>query len=255
MPLLTIGNTQFPARLVIFDKDGTLIDFHHLWAQKTVAAVEHLVRTTGGSAALRSDLYTTLGYDPHHHTFAAQSPVVTAAMPTLRILAASALYRAGWGWLDAELIAEAHFITAMNNTFTADMLRPTADLVTLFQQLSAADVAIAVVTSDDHDPTAATLHMFGLDGYVNFIAGADDPYPHKPDPAALLAACAHVGVSPEETIMVGDSTTDLLMAQRAGLGLRVAVLTGLMGSDVLAPLADVVLSSIAEITVASKGSP
>ena len=51
----------------------------------------------------------------------------------------------------------------------------------------------------------------------------------------------------KRAVMVGDSTTDMLMAQRAGVGLRVAVLTGLMDRAVLAPLADVVLDSIGEI--------
>jgi hypothetical protein len=41
------------------------------------------------------------------------------------------------------------------------------------------------------------------------------------------------------------------MAQRASVGLRVAVLTGMMDRTVLAPLADLVLSSIGEIRVVS----
>jgi phosphoglycolate phosphatase-like HAD superfamily hydrolase len=50
--------------------------------------------------------------------------------------------------------------------------------------------------------------------------------------------------------MVGDSTTDMLMGQRAGIGLRVAVLTGMMDSATLAPLAHVVLPSIEGISIA-----
>jgi phosphoglycolate phosphatase-like HAD superfamily hydrolase len=249
MPLLHFGSVPFAARLVVFDKDGTLIDFHHLWAQKTVHAVERLVEAVRGGAGLRDELYFSLGYDPQRHRFASQSPVVTAAMPTLHIIAASVLYRHGWGWLDAELLADAHFLAAMNGVFAPDMVRSTADLPALFATLSARGVAIAVVTSDDHSPTAATLEILGVARYVDFFAGADDPYPHKPDPAALFAACAQVGVAPAETVMVGDSTTDLLMAQRAGVGLRVAVLTGMMAQEVLAPHADVVLSSVGDISV------
>jgi phosphoglycolate phosphatase len=106
-----------------------------------------------------------------------------------------------------------------------------------------------VVTSDDRDPTIAALTWQQVIEQVAFIACADDGYPHKPAPDALLAACAATGVPLARTVMVGDSTTDMLMAQRAGAGLRVAVLTGTMDAAILAPLADVVLDSIEEIRV------
>jgi phosphoglycolate phosphatase-like HAD superfamily hydrolase len=110
-------------------------------------------------------------------------------------------------------------------------------------------VQIAVVTSDDRAPTVAALTWFEVLDQVAFIACADDGYPYKPAPEAVWAACKATGIAPERTVMVGDSTTDMLMAQRAGLGLRVAVLTGTMDTTVLAPLADIVLESIGEIRV------
>ncbi len=50
MARLTLGNHIFDADLIIFDKDGTLIDFKHLWAQKTMAGVEQLMKAIDGSA-------------------------------------------------------------------------------------------------------------------------------------------------------------------------------------------------------------
>ncbi len=83
-----------------------------------------------------------------------------------------------------------------------------------------------------------------------FVAGADDVYPPKPAPEAILAACAQVGVTPARTMMVGDSTTDMLMAQRAGVGFRLAVLTGVMDRATLEPHADLVLASLEQMSVA-----
>jgi phosphoglycolate phosphatase-like HAD superfamily hydrolase len=45
----------------------------------------------------------------------------------------------------------------------------------------------------------------------------------------------------------------MVMAERAGAGCRAAVLTGVGARDALAPHADVVLNSIAEISV-TKGA-
>ena len=83
MAQVTLGSHIFDADLIIFDKDGTLIDFKHLWAQKTIAGVEQLIAAIDGSAALRHDLYHTLGYDPVVNEFAMQGPVITAAMSKL----------------------------------------------------------------------------------------------------------------------------------------------------------------------------
>lgn len=258
MAELSFGNHLFDADLVIFDKDGTLIDFAELWAYYTTSAVEALVATveTSGakSASLRADLYAMLGYDPTHRRFDTQSPVVTAPLPTLYTLAAGVLYRHGWGWLDAELQVQHAMIPVMNEPLRREMVHATAPLPALFAALRAAGVQIAVITSDDRTPTLAALTWLDVAHEVAFVACADDGYPYKPAPEAIWVACQTLGVDLARTVMVGDSTTDMLMGQRAGVGLRVAVLTGMMDTTVLAPLADVVLPSIGEIRAVDKNA-
>jgi phosphoglycolate phosphatase-like HAD superfamily hydrolase len=266
MAELAFGTRIFDTQLVIFDKDGTLIDFAGLWAHYVLNAVEALVASIEGTGEkpatdmqkvmqkvqngdLRAGLYEIMGYDPAIDRFDSQSPVVTAPLPTLHTLAAGVLYRHGWGWLDAELQVQRTFGPVMSAPLPREMVRPTAPLPSLFGALRAAGVVIAVITSDDRAPTLATLEWLGVLDQVAFIACADDSYPFKPAPEAIWAACEATGVPLERTVMVGDSTTDMLMGQRAGVGLRVAVLTGAMESNVLAPLADIVLKSIGEIQV------
>jgi len=45
-----------------------------------------------------------------------------------------------------------------------------------------------------------------------------DDHPSKPHPAMLQAAMAEAGVTPERTVMVGDTTFDMEMALAAGTG-------------------------------------
>jgi phosphoglycolate phosphatase len=253
MALVLFGDRPFDARLIIFDKDGTLIEFEALWAAKTIQGIERLVgalrddpRATG---SLRTELYAILGYDPSAHRFAPHGPLITAAMPKLYTLAAGVLYRHGWGWLEAELLVERELVPGMRDAFDPAMLKPFADLPALFATLAHAGVGLAVVTSDDAGPAARTLALLGVDGHVGFVAGADSGYAPKPGPEAVLAACGRYGVDPAQVAVVGDSTTDLLMGRRAGAGLCVAVCSGLAGRAELAPAADIVLESIAQIAL------
>jgi HAD superfamily hydrolase (TIGR01509 family) len=209
--------------------------------------VERLLDAVGGSASLRCDLYQTLGYDPSSDRFATNGPVITASLPHLNIIAATILYQHGYGWLEGYLLVEEHFARGVADTFNPSMLRPLADLPALFGDLSAHSVGVALVTSDDHAPAQQTLEIFGVAHHVGFVVGGDDGFAHKPSPEALLAACERFQVSPQRAVMVGDSSTDMIMAQRAGFGLCVGVLSGPMERSALDGSAHVVLDSIAQI--------
>ena len=80
----------------------------------------------------------------------------------------------------------------------------------------------------------------------DFIAGYDSGHGAKPGPGQLLAACAHLGIAPEETLMVGDSSHDLMAGRAIGAG-TIGVLTGLASEEQLAPLADAVLPDIGHL--------
>jgi phosphoglycolate phosphatase len=71
--------------------------------------------------------------------------------------------------------------------------------------------------------------------------------PIKPAPDALLHLCGLLGVAPARTAIVGDSPADLQMGRAAGAGLVVGVLSGVGVREELAPYADVILQSIAEL--------
>jgi phosphoglycolate phosphatase len=57
------------------------------------------------------------------------------------------------------------------------------------------------------------------------VVGEEDVSAHKPDPQGLCKTIAALGAVPENTVYVGDSTTDAQTARRAGVPF-VAVLTG-----------------------------
>lgn len=256
MAPVRFGDMTCDADLVIFDKDGTLTDFAFMWGTRTVAGIEALTAAAcrahpelGDGVELRRDLFRTWGYDPASEQFASNGPLLTGTMAQLYAIAAGVLFQHGVGWLDADVLVQTVMRPLLAEPLGIDEILPLADLPALFASLQQAGVRVAVVTADDDAPTRRTLEMVGAARFVDFLAGADSGHGVKPAPDPVWAACAATGVEVGRAVMVGDSTTDMLMAQRAGVGLRVAVASGWMSAESLASAADVVLGSIREIGV------
>jgi phosphoglycolate phosphatase len=245
MAWLRFGHMPFDADLVVLDKDGTLIDFDFIWGRLAVVWIERLA---AGDAALAQDLYCSFGYDPIQQCTDPQSPLAIATTAQVQTIAAGALYRHGVPWPEAEDRARQAFDTDADYPL-ASLVRATGDVVGLLETLRIGGVHVAVVTTDHRPDTERTLDILGIAHLVDLLICGDDGLPTKPAPDMLLATCERLAVAPARAAVVGDTLGDLLMAQRAGAGLRVAVLSGAGDRALLARHADVVLDSIDDIAL------
>lgn len=59
--------------------------------------------------------------------------------------------------------------------------------------------------------------MIDAHGFRLATAQCADDHPSKPDPSMVAAALAETSVSPENAVMIGDSTFDMQMARAAGI--------------------------------------
>ena len=75
---------------------------------------------------------------------------------------------------------------------------------------------MAVLTNKPVGPARAICKGLGLSPYFFRIYGGDSFATKKPDPLGLLALMAEADVTPEETLMIGDSDVDVRTARNAG---------------------------------------
>jgi phosphoglycolate phosphatase len=230
--------------LVIFDKDGTLIEFDLMWGGWVDDIASGLEGSTG--LALRDGLYEMLGVDPN--TGLVYWHGLMAATPMARIREAIEAYVAASG--AGEAAALAAVAAAWYAPDPVGLARPVTDLRALLARLRHRVARFAVATSDDREPTERTLDALGIAGEMATLACADDGFPNKPAPDPVLRICERLGVDPGRAAVVGDSPADLRMARAAGAGRVIAVLTGVGDEATLAPLADIVLSSIEQLAPA-----
>lgn len=250
MALLIAGETRFDAGLVVFDKDGTLLQFDAMWGSLLIGAVEALAPHTEQGAALAADLFEAMGYDPARRWTDPHGPWAMATTEQGMTILAATLYRHGQPWHLAEAAVRAAWQSVLAPGALPDLVRPTADLVAFFTALRRAGARVAVDTTDDRAATEATLRLLNVDQLVDRLICGDDGLPGKPAAERLLATCRALGVPVARTAMVGDTVFDILMGRRAGAGLVVGVLTGASDRAALAEHADVVLDSVDQIEVA-----
>lgn len=227
-------------RLVIFDKDGTLIDFHAMWSAWMEGLAERLEAGTG--QALRADLYAAMGYDAAARRAVADGWLAATPMARLWDLTAAFLQGRGLARREAEAAVAAAWF-APDPVATA---QPVTDLPALFGRLRGQGLKLAVATTDDRGPTMATLEALGALKWLDKVLCADDGVPVKPAPDMVLEICREVGAAPKQTLVVGDSVHDMAMARAAGAR-AVGVLTGVTGREVLAQTAEAVLESVAKL--------
>lgn len=85
----------------------------------------------------------------------------------------------------------------------------------VLQALHKNNVKTALITRSFRNVLGNMLEHHGLIGAFDVIIAREDSEKHKPDPEPLFKAMEELGANPEETIMVGDSETDLLAARNA----------------------------------------
>jgi phosphoglycolate phosphatase-like HAD superfamily hydrolase len=230
--------------LLIFDKDGTLIEFHLMWGGWVDLLATRLEAASG--LELREGLYALLGVDLETGVVHAHGLLAATPMSRIRDAVAAFVADAGAGADQAEVAVD----QAWDAPDPVALARPVTDLGALFAKLRPSVGLFAIATSDDREPTVRTLEALGIAGEFADLSCADDGIPNKPAPDPVLRLCERLGVPPDRTAVVGDSPADLRMGRAAGVARTIGVLTGVGDLATLEPLADVVLPSIEDLASA-----
>lgn len=107
---------------------------------------------------------------------------------------------------------------------------------------------MSVVTTRDKKGTLRFLEQFDLAKYFDIIVTGLSTSRIKPYPDPILFAAQHMGVEPEECLMIGDTTVDMRAGKSAGAQ-TVGVLCGFGEEEELLRLgADAILKTTPDLT-------
>ncbi len=181
------------------------------------------------------DLDGTLVDSVYQHVFAWQRALqdLDIAVPLWRVhrrigmgsdLLAAAVLRESGHQLTAQ---EREQLTQLHGKYYAEQsasVRPLPGARELLDRLDELGLAWGIATSGGKEETAPVLDMLGVQGRCPVVTGDDVPFA-KPDPHLFVAGANAIATDPQDAVVVGDSTWDMLAARRSG-AIGVGLLTG-----------------------------
>ncbi|WP_340034185.1 HAD-IA family hydrolase [Paenibacillus sp. FSL E2-0202] len=252
MPVLHINDECVPCSGILFDKDGTLLDLLATWgnwAELVLRGLEDQLAIMGaGFIVERSKVLGTqydpqgklIGYDP-------AGPLTMATEEESYGVLAWQLYAAGVPWNEALTRVKSITKNAMYELRRRRMAQPLAGLHSFLEQCSAASLKLGVVTSDGAKTTGEHLEWLNVAGYFDSVVTRDRVKNGKPAPEMAELACRELGLSPEETIIIGDSNADMQLGKGAGLRLAIGISASGDGEHLID--ADVIISGFNELRI------
>jgi pyrophosphatase PpaX len=178
-----VTRTIFPARAVLFDWDGTLLN--------SFAADQRAYRAMFLALGIR---FTSEDLARHYHP------------DWYRVYRAAGIDRSRWNQADRL------WRTAYAREKPRLLPAARAVLKTLAQRFT-----LGLVTSGSRDRVCLQLENLGVTTHFAVRVCAEDASPAKPHPAPLKMALGLAGLAPQESVYVGDSPQDIEMARRAGV--------------------------------------
>jgi phosphoglycolate phosphatase len=227
-------------RGILFDKDGTLLDFFETWIPAYKAAAK-VAAAFADNPAMADRMLRATGFDPESEAF-----------DPLSLLAGGTTAQICDAWADeAGLVERDRFLQQVHDAmddYAARYPVPIAEgLDVLFERLASRGYVLGIATMDSEVVAKVTAETLGLSRWLAFLAGYNSGHGAKPEPGMVLGFCAATGLTPAEVLVIGDTDRDVNMARNAGAGMVVGVLTGASPADQLARIADRVLESVFEI--------
>ncbi len=213
---------------VVFDKDGTLVDFHQTWD----AAVGDALRETAVDDATLKEAAAVLKFDLDANTILATSALIAESNDVIFELVAPIL--------DAERL----FSIATERSCTT--VTPATGLPDTLHQLRGNGVKLAIATNDYESVVDAQLATLGWANLFETRVGSDSGFGAKPEPGMILGVLAQLGVEPADAVMVGDTGHDIEAGTKAGVR-TVLVTNGQKPPTAVSEQADLVISDLSKL--------
>ena len=201
-------------KIVVFDKDGTLLDFDSFWVAITDRAIEDMLVRIDCPNLTKKEFLETLGV--HDGTVDIDGELCGGSYSSMGDVLYRVLVEHGSniGREDLFEIAISCFSDAMK---VGTVVPDCEDIRGVLGGLTDAGIKIILVTNDNLTGAKLCLEQLGIYDMFDGIYADDGEHPSKPDPYYADEICKKYGVDHDSVVMVGDTDVDMRFAKNAGI--------------------------------------
>ena len=239
---------RIPCRLVIFDKDGTLIDFAATWVPLIRKRAQLLVKSLGRNGELEALLLKSWGIDPVSGRIDPRGPCPVSPRSEEIVTGTLTLYQQGYPWDEAKQAVTTAFDETDRTTDRREMSKGVDGIHPFLTRLKSKGFSLALATNDERQDTETVLSSLDLQNVFDLVVCAGEVTPPKPHPGIVLAICERLSIPLKETVFIGDTVGDMIAGKNAGVALTIGVVEGgITPREELEKVADVVFDSIRDL--------
>ena len=235
--------------LMIFDKDGTIIDLHQYWYSMLFYRSEFICENLNLAEEDIYGLMDAMGIDVEGRRIKVTGPVGLRKREIVMLTAVDYLNSKGFPD-EVDLCREA-FAQADKASISLleDIVKPIDGLFQLFISLKNESCKIAIATSDISERTWLVIEYLGLKDKIDLVVGSDMVEIEKPHPEAIELILSKLAISPINSLIVGDTEADIKMGMNAGLRGAIGVASGVTSRESLLKFTNYVVPNISNLKV------
>jgi phosphoglycolate phosphatase len=235
--------------LVIFDKDGTLIELFHYWSQMVALRARLICEALGLETQHQAGLRWALGVDEKADCLRPEGPVGLKKREV--VINAATDYLDGIGHQDTLWLCEQAFERAdeISSGDLSRFIRPIRGAVSLMAALHDRGCRVALATVDVSRRARLAMEFMGASETLDLIVAGEEVSRSKPDPEMIHIILDRLGVDRSQAVMVGDALNDVQMGVNADLTASIGVLTGFATAEQMRTLTSFIARDVSEITV------
>ncbi|MGE3609181.1 MAG: HAD family hydrolase [Bacteriovoracaceae bacterium] len=221
--------------LIIFDKDGVLVDLDHYWCEmlklRGKVLTEKFFKSHDQNFHFK-ELIFTMGIDRNNPTALDKNgPIGSKPRSYVANLAHQYLLQQGVH-LKSDDVEEAfkQADTLSLENFSS-LLKSPIGVADFIAQAHARGLKMAIATSDISERAMISMRALGLENYFSLFIGSDCVKNCKPHPESIEIILNKLNIDRTRAMMIGDHLVDMEMAKKANLKYRIAVQTGVPLSE------------------------
>jgi phosphoglycolate phosphatase len=243
-------SSSLPVKLIIFDKDGTLVSnkahFDDWFRDLVSKYIDLIPKRFDTISCTAENLWVALGYNVELSTFEKDSIAITGNLKDMKNRICYFIYSQEYS---RNFFDICEFVETNWTDYTGDVSSATeiVNLRELFETLKKQNYLLAVCSNDTAASVEQTLKAYKLTKYVSYSCSSDTTGSLKPSFEPIFHICTELNVPPSQTVLVGDTSSDILSGINARCGKVIGVKSGYSQKTSIFKMADKVLEDVGEL--------